>query len=640
MLGQENLGFYLPLTRSAAVELSSLADTEIATWAKTAAKDSLVCTLFILGAGRSGSLPDAMALERSLSRLVGSITTPAELVAVRKALCEQWNQAQFKLGLTKIAAAGGVLLDDDTLPGFEGIRPGRWLDHRHDAISSAKSPLRDRVASADQEFLFSDQQGRIFRQIISEQDESFDLQGYAGVGKTHLARAVVQTLNRRETLLLALTRTQLQALQRRLDAKDVPAMTFGELAAGVLKRHSAGKGIADSARSHPNYQMSDRDIADLLNLSSVANLNPVQVSAIARRAVMAFCSSRAVVIGPDHLPSLTDVRSREVKLQLIAAAQLLWNEITNPTPGQPRQLPLRRYHQIKLMSLLKLSVPSRFRHVIIDEAHDLSAAMMVILDHSAQRVITLGDRYQRLSGFVPPRHTALRHRELTQTLRSGNEVAAVFNPIIQAHPVACGEPLEGRGDRETLLRYYDRLSIPEQPTTILTGTDFHLFEWFQRLSHAGAKFALLGVPLSAFESFVSGLVQLYHDGKRSTHPYLFRYPTWDSLANAHAKNAAFSRIEDMLAKGYGVRHFKEGLSAMAPVDKAALWLARVEDVRNQEFDSVTLGPELLSRVDVNSSDEVKAGVLAQLYTAASRVKYELHLPGYLKDWIDDLSISG
>lgn len=75
---------------------------------------------------------------------------------------------------------------------------------------------------------------------------------------------------------------------------------------------------------------------------------------------------------------------------------------------------------------------------------------------------------------------------------------------------------------------------------------------------------------------------------------------------------------------------------MTPLGKADLWLARVEDVRNQEFDSVTLGPELLGRIDGKSSDEAKARVLSQLYTGASRAKYELHIPGYLKDWIEQL----
>lgn len=509
MRSRDSQGFYLPITRNVVETLAASDEAGISAWAGSASKDQVVCALFIVGAGRSSTLPDAHALERSLARLVSSISVPEELVAVRRSFIAQWDAQLFQDGLAKLEAAGGVLLDDNPRPGFEGVRPGRWLDHRHEAIAPAKSPLKDRIIYAGQEFLFSEQQGRVFRQIISEQDESLDLQGYAGVGKTHLARAVVQTLNRRETLLLALTRAQLEALKRRLDAKDVPAVTFGELAASVLKRHASGSKISDSERSHPTYQMSDHDIADLLNLNSVAKLSPPQVSAIARRTLMAFCRSRAEVIDTHHLPAMNDISSRSVKLQLVAAAQKLWNEVTNPTPGQ-RLLPLRRYHQVKLMSLLELPIPSRFRHIIIDEAHDLSAAMMDILDRSPQRVITLGDRYQRLSGFVPTRQMALRHRELNQTLRSGREVGAVFNPIIQAHPVACGELLEGRGDRETLLRYYDRLCIPENPTTILTGTDFHLFEWFQRLSHAGAKFALLGVSISGFEQFVGGLVKLYH----------------------------------------------------------------------------------------------------------------------------------
>jgi hypothetical protein len=61
----------------------------------------------------------------------------------------------------------------------------------------------------------------------------------------------------------------------------------------------------------------------------------------------------------------------------------------------------------------------------------------------------------------------------------------------------------------------------------------------------------------------------------------------------------------------------------------------VSDVRNREFDSVMLAPDLLpAPTRISDSDRTK--LLSAIYTGASRTKHELILPGYLSDWVTDL----
>jgi hypothetical protein len=46
-------------------------------------------------------------------------------------------------------------------------------------------------------------------------------------------------------------------------------------------------------------------------------------------------------------------------------------------------------------------IDSRYTHVIVDEAHELSAPMLAVLDRSPQSIIALGDELQNLNGLSP-----------------------------------------------------------------------------------------------------------------------------------------------------------------------------------------------------------------------------------------------
>lgn len=178
---------------------------------------------------------------------------------------------------------------------------------------------------------------------------------------------------------------------------------------------------------------------------------------------------------------------------LAECAQRLWDETVRPvTSGL--QLPVRGYHRIKELSLSPSAcIEPGYTHVIVDEAHDLPLPMAQFLDRCPLPVITLGDSCQRLDGAVAERAPHVRRREIFHSLRAGHEMEGAVHALIENNPVVHVHPLEGNRQQDTWVIYYptDRLSIPEDPTTILVWSEWGLFEWFQRLANAWARFSLL-----------------------------------------------------------------------------------------------------------------------------------------------------
>ena len=99
---------------------------------------------------------------------------------------------------------------------------------------------------------------------------------------------------------------------------------------------------------------------------------------------------------------------------------------------------------------------------------------------------------------------------------------------------------------------------------------------------------------------------------------------------------SFHRIDRMLRKGYSAKDFEASLLALDASGNAPIKLGRVVDAKNMEIDTVMLAPDLLG--DVRPGDRIATGsAFAALYTAGTRARHQLIVPGYLKDWASDMS---
>ncbi len=579
-------------------------------------------------------LDDVMRAALSMEEAGGAF---AELLRAR------FNAEHLTEGIAQLEVAGISLLDLHEIEDRHYLdKDGHWDFGFGQRQRRKLEPLvREIVLPTGDVMHLSDQQSRIFDEFQVCRDESFHLQAYAGVGKTFLLAKFFEVLDPAKTLLMATFPGQVTALQARIRQASHPgrvnACTFGHMANLLLNRDLTSRGWrnTDMQRTSASSLVDDQQVALWLNLQAVGKLQPRDVARVCRSTVHSYCLSPLAVIEARHLPSLGHAMSQADIAMLLEYSRLLWRETVRPSAPRIR-LPIRNSQRIKFLSLTSEVIPESYSHIIIDESHELTAPMVQILDRSPQAVITLGDEFQQLGGKTPRHGGFIRQRFMTQSIRAGRQMAEVLNPLIQLHPSDIKEGFVGRAPYPTRIIGHGVMPIPDKPTTILVANEWGLFAWFKRLTEAGASFYLPPRTLEHLTLFVKGLDQLYRGDQRPQHRLIFRYSYWDALASAMGGSHEFKAVHEWLGQGNTLQDFAETAQRFCSEAGAIIKLAKVEDVKNQEFDAVLLSRDLM-RPPREGSPHSLASVCSLLYTASSRARHELLLPGNMNDWLQDLA---
>ena len=630
---------FLPLYRTVAQSLSEGALPE---FFNSATVPQLAAVLFIQNAASMAKQQLPLAtLERQFAQLLqtGNHTNQQIPQAFQRLVAERFSAEHFAAGLSQLASLKISLLDDDH-PAAESRyldAEGEWsfafaAEYQHQVRPLQKVYFNEFAAQLS----VTDPQHRALREFLAAPDESFNVQGYAGSGKTHLISRFAELLRPQRTLLLAQTTGQLRALQSRAD-EQFPAMTFIQAVAQVLDSNLLANSwrLKDKSRGQYTWQVAHSQVVQWLNIPAIGHLSPVQVASVCARAVASFCHSTAQHLDTMHLPVAIGSQLSVVdRAALLETVKGYWSEIIQPSEPHIR-LPIRGYHRIKLMSLTDEVLDPQYTHIIVDEGHDIPTPMLQILDRSPQAVITLSDELQNLSGLAAARSSSIRQRYITQSVRLGKQVEGIVNPLIQAHPGATKELFAGRADHYTHLQHYSGWQIPNQPTTIIVADEFDLFAWFQRLTHAGASFRLSRSTFKDFMTFAQDCIELYSNGTRPRHGLIFRYGSWDALSTAMANNPSFQAIERMLHKGYSQVDFQTAVDRHMRKGRGTIILARVSDTKNMEFASVYLSKDLLITPTAHDNQDSRARLFSSLYTACTRAQHELIVPDGFSDWIAD-----
>jgi hypothetical protein len=627
---------YLPLTEPTATALAQ--DAELFNTASVATLAAIVLIQNLAGLVQKKTSVDA--IEIKLAEVIRARSEPAVAAAFAHQVREHFDEARFATGLGLLESAHLALLDSDeevaqqdylTDEGLWDFTFGARHEQRH------RPPRREVVAANGTVLALSDGQGRVFDEFRGNPDESFHVQGYAGTGKTFLINGFLEFINPKTTLLLAQTRVQADALTLRTADSGLTAQLFASLADRLLNRDLTSQGwrIKERNRTSSTWQVTDEQIAQWLGLQAIGVFRPREVASLCRRAVSSFCRTVDRELSARHLPvaarHLNDLDT-QVAVQY---SRLLWQEMIWPSSPEI-ELPVRGYHRIKYLALLDEVIPEAFTHVIVDESHELSAPMLQILDRSPQAVITLGDEFQHLQGMSRAHGQFVRQRQVTHSLRAGAEMGSVLNPMIQAHPSRFKDAYEGRAEHATEVQRYHTTSIPQTPTTILVDDEWGLFLWFDRLTRAGASFILLPGAQRDFHAFVSDVIELYYNGTRPRHRMIFRYGSWDALASAMGGSYAFKAACALLEKGFDHQHFAEANARYTQQTHATLKLGRASDAKNMEFDSVLVSKDLMRPPRAGNLEDI-ASRCSKLYTASSRARHEILVPGNMSDWLQDLS---
>ncbi|MBK5006460.1 AAA family ATPase [Pseudomonas sp. S32] len=631
--------FYLPLSGEQADRLAN--DTP-AHFLATASLLQAAAAVFVQNLPRQPATATADAQERRFAEVV-RIASQVEAAAPGRfqgQVQQQFDREAFAMGLGMLGENGIALLADDVPCSADELldEQGEWRFQFADLYRQRVTPLHPVYLPAlASDLMLSDQQNRLLREFLSGVDESVAVQGFAGTGKTFLIHQFARLLDPKRTLLLALTEGQLRALQARVkDAAAYTALTFGQLADELLNRDLTSNGfrLRDAYRTKRSWRPQEAQVVRWLGIPDIGPLAARDVVALCIRAVRTFCYSADSQLQLQHLPwagAGTTPLDQEV---LLEKARLYWQELIRPS-ARDIQLPLRDYHRIKLLSLTGYMIDSRYTHVIVDEAHELSAPMLAVLDRTPQSVIALGDELQNLNGLSPHHGGFIRQRYIDHSLRAGPAMDNVLNPLIQAHPASIQAAFSGSAEHYTRVSFFDTVTVPEQPTALIVDDEWGLFGWFQRLTHQGVPFVLLPSARKDFELFVEDCIELYRHGTRPRHPMLFRYASWQALAQDKGDDKAFIAVHNMLGKGYTPAHFAKAKSRYRWDKAPTLFLGRVRDVKNREFARVMVSPELMVPPQVAGNRHERARMLAGLYTACSRARHELIVPGGMLDWVKD-----
>jgi hypothetical protein len=192
-------------------------------------------------------------------------------------------------------------------------------------------------------------------------------------------------------------------------------------------------------------------------------------------------------------------------------------------------------------------------------------------------------------------------------------------------------PFHGNPLHKTQIVYYDKPQVPDRPAVIVVSDTWGLFEWAQRLAER-VDFELLSSARD-LDAFVKDCIELHRHGSRPRHPELFRFGSWEALASRHHDSPGFLRIEAMLRSGYGNEDWMKTAARLVKKSAAGYALGLIEDVRNLEFETVMLAPEVVDR----AARVALASAGSAVYVAVTRAQRRLMVPESLRNWIDEIS---
>lgn len=534
-----------------------------------------------------------------------------------------------------------ALLDDEALRWRGFLTPeGNW-DHafcdRHrqrltDVLQRVELPSGNRG-------VLTSEQGRIFCELRAQADDHMHVQGYAGTGKSYLIRSCLSMLQSAGAMILVLAERQgqLKALVSGLEGMEyVHPRTFEKLADEIIPRDLTDPMFLRMRRTnYSRAHMPHEDVASHLGIQPLGEFSRSQLAEAVQSTVRSFCFSEDAEIRSSHIPERYASTFDPMVTQVVLHhATEFWSSVLSPLPRGFRPV-VRGYHRIKWAALKRWKIPERYTHILIDECHNLSKPFIQILDESRQAVISLGDEYQNLQGRAYQRSNIVRQRAVTQSVRSGELIEGIVNPIIAAHPGRTKVQFQGNAANRTEILYYDKATIPDQPAVIFVSDTWGLFEWSQRLAFENRDIELLS-SRGGLDMFVNDCIELYERGTRPRHGELFRFGTWEALASRYGNRQGFLHIDRMLQKGYTYRDWLKTSSRFVERNERGYSLGVIEDLRNREFDTVMLAPDVVDSVwDVKRATFAAAG--SSVYVAVTRARRRLIAPERLRSWVGKIT---
>lgn len=582
---------------------------------------------------------NAGAAETILSKLIAwSVDSrPSAAIGLLSEARRLFDPRKLYFGLNAVKGLNLRFLLADEVSARDYLLPdGRWdvaykVRHRR-----SNDPFSEQVVTPrHRERWLSAAQDKLVRIFRANLDEDLHVQGYAGIGKSHMLGALMEYLRPEKTLLLAHTPGKLEALRERMGgARDRKAgWTFGSFAQVLL--HGARTQPAITPVRIPGRQTLAQD----LNILGFRSHDAQATVDVCLKVIERFSRSRGHSLSAKHLPHFKQPLSSLDARVLLEYSSRLWGYL-EANPGWGSQTGFEALLMIKRASLAGCMVPARYTHVLIDESQDVPESLLQIIERGRQVLITLGDEYQQASGVQVQRKREVRQSNVSYSVRSGRNVERLLNPLISLHSQKSKIPFEGARNADVGIEIYPERFVPPEGCVVLTASPWDTARWAIQLHDSNCAFSLSDKKAQDdLRHFMSTAIALFkpdfyspEHSEMGPHPYFSDMPDWQQVRDANLFDESFLWVEAELEKGFKVSDLTR-LNRMVGRSGKRCMLMKAEEAGGMEFDRVLLTPELLTNVKFKDAYEFDQRICA-VYIAISRAKQELYVPYDVVEWIE------
>lgn len=628
---------FLPVTDDTC---SALLGADGATHLDTLTDPELAAVLVIQNLAQAAPADlNGAAAERVLVKLIGwALNTPTSGTAALLSEARRlFDPRKLYFGVNALKNLNLRLLLAEEVAARDYLLPdGQWDVTYKVRQRRGNDPFSQQmITPRHRERWLSPAQDKLVRTFRANLNEDLHVQGYAGIGKSHLLGALLECLRPEKTLILARTGAKLATLRERMGlTRDSKAgSTFAAFAKALLQN---GRPTADKS---PARLPSKQAVAQALDILGWRGHDGQATLNVCLKVLENYCDSSHHSLSARHFPHFKHALSSLDAQVLLEYSSRVWTYLER-NPQWVVQTEFATLWLIKRASLEGCEVPPRFTHVLIDESQDIPASLLQIIERGRQVLITLGDEYQLATGVMVRRKREVRHTDISYSVRSGRNVERLVNPLISVHSQKSKVPFEGARDADVGIEHYPQGFVPPEGCVVLTASHWDTMKWAIQLQQAHCPFALLDSAAQRdLERFMISAIALFKPQFYSTehtdkgpHAYFSDLADWQQVREAGQFDEAFLWVEHELEKGFNVADVTR-LNRLAgePDKRCRLMLA--QEAGGMEFDCVLLTPELLSNVkfkDAYAFDQR----LCEVYIAISRARRQLYLPYDVVEWID------
>lgn len=478
-------------------------------------------------------------------------------------------------------------------------------------------------------------QDKLVRTFRANLDEDLHVQGYAGIGKSHLLGVLLECLKPESTLVLARTPEKLATIGKRMGAASdwKAGRTFEAFATALLfgPRHQ-------NARA-PARAPSKQAVAQELNILGFRGHDAQATLDLCLKVLERYCHSRDHSLSAKHLPHFKQPLSSVDARVLLEYSSRLWTYL-EANLAWSSQTGFKTLLLLKRASLAGCVVPARYTHVLIDESQDVPASLLQIIERGRQVLITLGDEYQQASGVVVKREREVRQSDVSYSVRSGRNVERMVNPLISLHSQKSKVAFEGARDADVGIEFYPQGFVPPEGCVVLTASYWDTMKWAIQLQDDNCPFSFPDKAAQQdLKHFMTTAIAMFKPefygaeySVEGVHPYFSDLADWQQVRDANQFDESFFWVEAKLGEGFNVADVTR-LSRMIGAPGNTCMLMKAEEAGGMEFNRVLLTTELLSNVKFKDAYEFDQRICA-VYIAISRARQQLYLPYDVVDWIE------